>query len=76
MPIKPIKTKTIHGYSLLKCKKIITLFSHHMPFFEIDELQEFDMILGEQGLRVIKAEINLFDYSLKHQKKIVKAEDE
>ncbi len=30
------------------------------------------MILGEQGLRSIKGEINLFDYSLKYQKKVAK----
>lgn len=41
VPIKHIKTKTMHGYSLLKSKKkIITLLSHHLAFFEIDELQE------------------------------------
>lgn len=69
--IKPFKTKTLHGFSIINSKKVITMYGHHLTFFEINELDEFDMILGEQGLRHIKAEINLFDYSLKYQKKIV-----
>lgn len=75
MPIAPIKTKTIHGYSLLKSINITTLYNHHLSLFEIDELQEFDMILGEQGLRAINGEIHLFNYSLKYQKKHVKVEE-
>ncbi|XP_053968289.1 uncharacterized protein LOC128869707 [Anastrepha ludens] len=45
------------------------MYGHHLTFYEIKELNAFDMILGEQGLRQIKAEISLFDYSLKYQKK-------
>ncbi len=68
--IKPFRTKTLHGYSVIDSKKVITMYGHHLVFFEIGELNEFDMILGEQGLRLIKGEINLFDYSLKYQKKV------
>lgn len=68
--IRPTHTKTLHGNSVIKSKKVITLFGHHLSFYEIDELNDYDMILGEQGLRVLKAEVNLFDYSLKYKKRI------
>lgn len=45
------------------------MYGHHLTFYEIRELNDFDIILGEQGLRQMKAEINLFDYRLKYKKK-------
>ncbi len=65
--IKPVKVKTLHGYSITKSKKNITLLEHNLTFFETDALEEFDMLLGEQGLRKIKAEINLFEYKLSYK---------
>lgn len=41
-----------------------------MTFFEINELTDFDMILGEQGLRQIKARLNLFEYKIYYEKQI------
>lgn len=49
------------------------MYGHHLTFYEIRELNDFDMILGEQGLRQMKAEVRLFDYSLKYQKKKILA---
>lgn len=40
-------TKTLHGYSQVKAKKIINIFDHNLTFLEINELMDFDMILGE-----------------------------
>lgn len=60
--------KTLHGYSIIKSKKIINLLGYDLVFFEIKELEDFDMILGEQGLREIKAQINLFEYTIHFRK--------
>lgn len=35
-----------------------------MDFIEIDELTDFDMILGEKSLRKMKAQVNFFEYKL------------
>lgn len=45
-------------------KKIIIILNHDLTFFEIKELVDYDMILGEQGLRQIKATKNFFEYKL------------
>lgn len=58
------RPKTLHGYSEVKSKKIINLFDYDLTFFEINELVDYDMILGEQGLRQIKATINFFEYKI------------
>lgn len=47
---------------------MVNLFGYNLVFYEIDELHDFDMILGVNGLRTIKGEINLFDFSLKYLK--------
>lgn len=60
--------KTLHGYSTVKSKKIINLFGYDLIFFEIDELKDFNMILGEQGLREIKARIDIFEYKISFSK--------
>lgn len=64
----PIKTRTLHGISLIKSKRIINILENDLVFFDIDELTEYDMILGEQGLRQIKAQINLFEYKIYYEK--------
>lgn len=43
---------------------------HDLTFFEIAELTDYDMILGEQGLRQIKASINFFEYTIYYKKPI------
>lgn len=48
LPI-PIKTKTLHGNSLIKSKRIINVLDNDLTFFDIDKLIDYDMILGEQG---------------------------
>lgn len=46
---KIYKPKTLHGYSRVKSKKIINLLDHDLTFFEIAELIDYDMILGNRG---------------------------
>ena len=58
----------MHGYSTVRSKKIINVLGYDLIFFEIDELEDFDMILGEQGLREMKAQINLFEYRIYYRK--------
>lgn len=41
-----------------------------MTFYEINKLSDFDMILGEQGLRQIKAKLDLFEYKIYYKKQI------
>lgn len=68
VPLPKIYTpKTLHGYSQVRAKRTINLLNHDLTFFEIDELVDFDMILGEQGLRQIKADINFFEYKMNYQ---------
>ena len=68
--IIPFETKTLHGFSVINSKKVIGTYGYDLVYYEIDKLNEFDMILGEQGFRTLKAEVNLFDYSLKYQKEV------
>lgn len=65
---KIIKTKTLHGISEIKAKRIINVLDNDLTFFEISELTDYDMILGEQGLRQIKAKLNLFEYKIYYEK--------
>lgn len=65
---KSIKTKTLHGISVLNSKRIINVLDNDLIFFDIENLIDYDMILGEQGLRQIKAQINLFEYKIYYQK--------
>lgn len=65
---KSIKIKTLHGISKVKSKRIINVLDNNLVFFDIENLNDYDMILGEQGLRQIKAQINLFEYKLYYQK--------
>lgn len=58
------KPKTLHGHSRVSSKKIINILGYDLTFFEIEELKEYDMILGEQGLRQIKAKLDFFTYKL------------
>lgn len=64
------KPKTLHGYSEVRSKKIINLLDYDLTFFEINELVDYDMILGEQGLREIKARIDFFEYKIYYKKPI------
>lgn len=61
-------TKTLHGYSVVKSKRIINLFGFDLTFFDIGELNDYDMILGEQGLKQIKATLNFSEYKLYYKK--------
>lgn len=57
--LKNIKTETIHGISIIRrSKRIINVLDNDLTFFDINELNDYDMILGEQGLRQIKAKID------------------
>lgn len=68
VPLKQIyRPKTLHGHSVVKARQVINLFNYNLTFFEIEELTEYDMILGDQGLRQIKAKI-FFEYKICYQK--------
>ena len=60
----PIKSKTMHGKSHLTHYLRIKLFTHVLTFYEIDELDDYDMILGYDGLRQMKAKLNFFTLEL------------
>lgn len=69
VPLPNIYTpKTLHGYSKVSFKKIINVLNYNLTFFKINELVDYDMILGVQGLREIKATINFFEYRLYYHK--------
>lgn len=67
---RTFKARTLHGICTIKSKRIINVLDNDLVFFEIDELTDYDMILGEQGLRQIKARINLFEYKIYYEKQI------
>jgi hypothetical protein len=60
-------TRTLHGHSDIKSKKIINLFGFDLTFFEIEELSEYDMILGEQGLEQMRATLSFSEYKLYYE---------
>lgn len=66
-----IKSKTLHGTSVIRSKRLINVLDNDLTFFDIKELNDYDMILGEQGLRQIKAKIDLFEYKIYYKKPIV-----
>lgn len=71
VPLPKVYTpKTLHGFSRVSSKKIINVLNHDLTFFEINELIDYDMILGEQRLHQLKATINFFEYKLYYQKPI------
>lgn len=47
---------------------MINILNYDLTFFEIDELVDYDMILGEQGLRQMRATVNFFEYKLYYKK--------
>lgn len=72
IPLPQIYTpKTLHGHSEVRAKRTINLLDHDLTFFEINELVDYDMILGEQGLRQMKAIINFFEYKIYYQKPMI-----
>lgn len=56
--------KTLHGHSIVKSKRIISLLGFNLTFFDIKELNEHDMILGEQGLRQMEAKLDFSEYKI------------
>lgn len=65
---KPIKFNTLHGTSTVTHKREINLVGFDLELFETEDLKEFDIILGEDSLRKMKARIDLFDYSATFEK--------
>lgn len=57
-------TKTLHGTSKIQFKQEIRLLHQKLDFYELEQLNDFDLILGENGLRKLKAQINFFEYKL------------
>ncbi|XP_049309155.1 uncharacterized protein LOC125777749 [Bactrocera dorsalis] len=60
---KPIKFNTLHGTSVVTHKREINLVGFDLDFYETADLKEFDILLGGDALRKMKARIDLFDYS-------------
>lgn len=54
--------KTIHGYSKVQYKQQVRLLKHNLEFFELDELAEFDMMLGSRSLTQMRARIDFSEY--------------
>lgn len=53
VPLHKVYTpKTLHGYCKVKSKQIINMLNYDLTFFEINELVEYDMILGEPVFRI------------------------
>lgn len=63
---RPVSAKTLHGFSDIQYRQELKLLKRNMYFCEIDELEDFDMILGEKGLREMKAKLDFFDYKLSY----------
>lgn len=61
---KPTITKTLHGTSKIQYKQKINILQQNLDFYELEQLNDFDMILGEKSLRDMKAKINFFEYRL------------
>lgn len=58
------RAKTLHGHSEIGYKQEIQVLKQNLEFFEINELKDYDMILGEKSLRKMKTQINFFEYKL------------
>lgn len=56
--------KTLHGLAKSIYKREIRLLKQNLQFFELDELCDFDMILGEKSMRKMKAELKFYEYVL------------
>lgn len=52
---RTIRTKTLHGISEIKSKRIINILDNDLTFFDINELTEYDMI-GRTGLASNKSQ--------------------
>lgn len=68
---EPCIIKTLHGNSVIRSKRIINLLGFDLTFFDIKELSDYDMILGEQGLRQINAVLDFSKHKM-YYKKIIK----
>lgn len=60
------QAETPHGVSTIEYKQTIPLLKQRLEFFEFDKLTDFDMILGERSLRLMKAKLDLFEYKLSY----------
>lgn len=54
----------MHGYSMVDTKKVVRILKKNITFFELEDIQSFDMILGYEGLKVLNAEINFSNMTL------------
>lgn len=61
---QPCTIKTLHGHSTVKYKRVVNLLGFDLTFYEIRELDEHDMILGEQGLRQMEAKLDFSEYKI------------
>lgn len=61
---KPKFVKTIHGQSKISFYVKINVFKHDLRFFVLDEIGNFDLILGMDGLRRINAIIDLTSFKM------------
>ncbi|XP_055910407.1 uncharacterized protein LOC129944768 [Eupeodes corollae] len=56
-----------------KFQRVNQLDTHKIEDDLVSKLNDFDLILGESGLRQIKAKINLFEYKLEYEQKLEQA---
>lgn len=57
--VKPIQVISMHGNSIINTKQIIRFMNEELDFFEVDEINGFDLILGCNGIKKLNAVINL-----------------
>lgn len=62
--IKPVRIRTMHGYSIVTTKRIIKILNKEITFFELNNIESCDMILGLEGLKSLNAIVNLRDMTL------------
>lgn len=66
--IPPIKTKSMHGYSIVTSKKLLSVLGTKMAFFELENLEDYDMILGLCGLRKLNAKVDFMSLQLLYKR--------
>lgn len=69
---KPFFVETIYGKTKISHYVRVNLFSYNMPFLIIDDLQNFDFVLGMIGLRKMNVTIDFLSLKLTYGNKIEK----
>lgn len=67
--IKPLQIISMHGKSIVNTKQTIKFMRKDIDFFEIDSIDNFDLILGWDGIRNLGAIINSNEIRFEVQEK-------